>query len=150
MVITCRGKLCFSIKVSRAELGLFWVSSPLCLFPTLRPSIFSDYSFCVNHPANQDERRFLALAMASELSVPRLFSQREPLIFCYGSNSTRAELWLLIFIYFLITLPLSHTVSPNMSGIAGDRDAHYFFEEKKTFFPFLWNIFWVEMYLYMY
>jgi hypothetical protein len=31
------------------------------------------------------------------------------------------------------------------SGIPGDRDALFFFEEKKTIFSFLWNIFLVEM-----
>jgi hypothetical protein len=65
---------------------IFGSATP-CAFPPPWPSIFSHYSFFVHHPVNRDDRHLLALAMASGFSVTRQFSQREKLVFRYGSNS---------------------------------------------------------------
>jgi hypothetical protein len=42
---------------------------------------FSNYSFCIHHLVNQDDRHLLAHAMASDFSVAWEFSQREQLFF---------------------------------------------------------------------
>jgi hypothetical protein len=45
----------------------FWGwGHPLCASPPPRPSVFYDYSFCVHHPVNWDDRHLLAHAMASD------------------------------------------------------------------------------------
>jgi hypothetical protein len=52
------------------EKGSFWVSDPLCLSSS---SVlhFSDYSFLVHHPVNQDDQHLLAHATASDFTVTR-------------------------------------------------------------------------------
>jgi hypothetical protein len=52
----------------------------------LGPSFFSNYSFLVHHPFNQDHKHLIAFAMASGFSVAWQFSQREQMFFHYGSN----------------------------------------------------------------
>jgi hypothetical protein len=48
---------------------------------------FSDYSFWVHHPVNQDDRHLLAHAMASDFSVAWQFLLKRTIFFCFGSNS---------------------------------------------------------------
>jgi hypothetical protein len=47
----------------------------------------SNYAFLVHHPVNWDDWHLLAHAMASDFAVAWQNSQREQLIFRYGSNS---------------------------------------------------------------
>jgi hypothetical protein len=55
---------------------------------------FSDFSFLVHRPVNQDARHLLAHAMASDFKVAWQYYQREH-FFGYGSNSTHfLPLWL--------------------------------------------------------
>jgi hypothetical protein len=48
-----------------------------CASPPPWPSIFSDYSFLVHHPANRNDRHILAHAMTSDFTVAWQHSQRE-------------------------------------------------------------------------
>jgi hypothetical protein len=62
------------------------ISDPLCLSSSLALH-FYHHSFLAHHPVNQDDRHLLALAKASDFSVAWQFSQREQLVFLFGSNS---------------------------------------------------------------
>jgi hypothetical protein len=63
---------------------LFLRSVTPCASPPPWPSNFSDNSFLVHHPVNQDDWHLLACAMTSDFSVALQFSQREQLFFfCY-------------------------------------------------------------------
>jgi hypothetical protein len=71
---------------------MIWSASPslwICTGWRVNPVIraFFYYSFRVHHPVNWDDRHLPARAMASDFSVTWLFSQREQLVFHYGSNS---------------------------------------------------------------
>jgi hypothetical protein len=68
-----------------ANLDFLGVSDPLCLFSSLALH-FSNYCFLVHH-VNQDDWHHLAHAMASDFTVAWQYSQREQLVFRYGSYS---------------------------------------------------------------
>jgi hypothetical protein len=63
----------FLLHNVKRELFRFFVffcgSATPCASPPPLPSIFSNYSFQVQYLVNQDDRQFLALAMASDFSV---------------------------------------------------------------------------------
>jgi hypothetical protein len=56
---------CFNVLGSM----VFWVIDPLCLSSSLALH-FIQYSFRIHHLVNQDGRKLLAHAMASDFSVP--------------------------------------------------------------------------------
>jgi hypothetical protein len=68
----------------------FLVSDPLCLSSSSALH-FSDYSFWVHHPVNQDDRQLLANAMASDFSVAWQ---------CLSKRTIGSTLLLFIFKYF--------------------------------------------------
>jgi hypothetical protein len=72
---------------SSQKLGLFGSATP-CASPIPWPSIFSDYSFCVHHTFNWDDRHLLAHTMASNFSVAWQFSQRKQLFFHNGLKNS--------------------------------------------------------------
>jgi hypothetical protein len=51
------------------------------------PSIFINFYCLVHHPVDRDAQHLLECAMASDFSVAWQFSQREQLVFHYGSSS---------------------------------------------------------------
>jgi hypothetical protein len=61
--------------------SLFCGSATPCAVLPPWPSIYSDYSFCVHHPANFDDWHLLAHAMASDFSVAWQFFLKRPIDF---------------------------------------------------------------------
>jgi hypothetical protein len=66
---------------TKAQSFLFCGSATPCASPPSRPSIFSNYSFWVHHPANRDDRHLLAHAMVSDFLVAWQFLSKRTIGF---------------------------------------------------------------------
>jgi hypothetical protein len=88
---TIEFRQCVPGRVTR--LGEFSPIGP----PPPGPSIFSDYSFLVHHPVNQDDWHLLAHAMASDFTVACQYYQREQL-YCFVMDQTpRPNHWAIVY-----------------------------------------------------
>jgi hypothetical protein len=70
----------------------FFLSATPCASPPPWPSIFSNYSFGIHQPVNQDDQRLLAHAMASDFSVAWQFLSKRTIIFFVTDQTPRTNL----------------------------------------------------------